>query len=212
VSALIVPVRTSDLDNRSFLVLDEGTHRGVIVDPSFDTAPLRQAMADHGLEPEAILLTHGHIDHIAGIPGLGVDLPIWIHAADAPMLSDGMLNGGLLFGVDWKPIEPARLLSEGDEIELGELSLRILHTPGHTPGSVTVDVGDGAALLVGDLIFCGSVGRTDLPGGDQEQLIASIRRVCDGYDDPPIHCGHGESSTLGVERRGNPYLQMWLSA
>jgi glyoxylase-like metal-dependent hydrolase (beta-lactamase superfamily II) len=210
---MIVAVPTSQRDNRSHLVFDEASREGVIVDPSFDAEALDHEIARLGLRPVAVLLTHGHIDHIAGIPRLRAarGLPLWIHAADAPLLGDGMLNGALLFGVAWEPLHAARLLAGGDEIAVGALRLRILHTPGHTPGGITVDVNGGEALLTGDLLFRGSVGRTDLPGGDQEALIRSLKRVVETFDDPPIHPGHGESSTLGEERRSNPFLRAWLA-
>jgi glyoxylase-like metal-dependent hydrolase (beta-lactamase superfamily II) len=208
-TAKILPVATSELDNRSLVVIDEASGRGLVIDPSFEPGPMKRALADCGLEPEAILLTHGHIDHIAGIPALRAtrSLPVWIHPLDAPWLRDPMINGSMLFNIAWKPLEPDRLLADGEVIQLGETTLRVLHTPGHTPGSVTLDVNDGEALIVGDLLFKGSVGRTDLPGGDWDALQTSLKRVLAEFDDPPVHSGHGEATTLDEERRGNPFLE-----
>jgi hydroxyacylglutathione hydrolase len=199
------------MDNRSLLVVDDASRRGVIVDPSFEPEPLSRAIAEHGVEPVAVLLTHGHIDHIAGLPLLSeaAGLPVWVHSGDAPMLTDPILNGSFLFGVEWVPVEPARLLEDGESIGVGDLTLRILHTPGHSPGGITIDVNGGEALIAGDLLFRGGVGRTDLPGGDQATMVQSLRRVLEEFDDPPVHPGHGEATTLAHERATNPFLQMW---
>ncbi len=205
---MIVSLSTSDHGNRTFLVLDDATRQGVIVDPSFDTAVVERALDEHRAAPVATVLTHGHIDHIAGAAACG--LPVWIHADDAPLLGDNPLNGAPLFGVAWEAIEPARLLSDGETITLGETTLRVIHTPGHSPGSVTFDVNGGEALITGDLLFRGAVGRTDLPGGDQATMIESLRRVTEMFDDPAVHPGHGEATTLDAERRTNPFLREWL--
>lgn len=197
------------MDNRSYLVFDDDSRRGVVVDPSFDSEPLKAAAEKRDLKLESVLLTHGHIDHIAGLP-LFAGLPIWIHADDAPLLSDPMLNGSFLFGVTWEPIKADRLLSDGDELSVGDLKLRVVHTPGHTPGGVTINVGGANSLIVGDLLFRQSVGRTDLPGGDQQTLVRSLKRICDEFENPAILPGHGDATTLDEERQFNPYLQMWL--
>lgn len=208
---MIVSLVTSELDNRTYLVIDGETRRALLVDPSFDTAPVADAAREQGVTPEAIVLTHGHIDHIAGIPQLPWrDLPVWIHAADAPMLSEGTLNGAFLFGLTWEPIRPQRLLAEGDVLSLGKTHLEVIHTPGHSPGSVTLAVPGGNSLIVGDLLFHGSVGRTDLPGGDQATLIRSLRRITGRFADAAVLPGHGEATTLAAERQFNPFLTSWL--
>lgn len=210
---MIVSLVTSPMTNRSYLVFDDKTRRGVIVDPSMDVGALATRMKRERMEPVAILLTHGHFDHICGIPLLqmGRDLPVWIHEGDAPMLqSDGSLNGALLFGQEWEPIEPDRLLQDGEEIAIDGLRLRVIHTPGHSPGGVTVDVNDGEALIVGDALFKDGVGRTDLPGCDPRALIESLRRISALHEDAPVLPGHGAETTLAREREQNPFLRQWL--
>jgi hydroxyacylglutathione hydrolase len=204
---VIVPLVTSDLDNRTYLVADDASRRAFIIDPSFSTAVIQRAAKDHRLKPVAIILTHGHFDHIAGIPALR-PLPIWIHAGDAAMLRDPMLNGSWLFGAQWSPLEPERLLSDGETLKLDDLALRVIHTPGHSPGGITFAVNGDEALITGDLLFRGGVGRTDLLGGDMATLLASIGRLMREFDDPPVHPGHGDSTTLDIERRTNPFLQV----
>jgi glyoxylase-like metal-dependent hydrolase (beta-lactamase superfamily II) len=178
-----------------------------------DVGALATRMKAEKMDPVAILLTHGHFDLICGIPLLrmGRALPVWIHGGDAPMLtSDGSLNGASLFGQEWEPVEPARLLEDGETIEVDGLRLHIVHTPGHSPGGITVDVNDGEALLVGDSLFRDGVGRTDLPGCDQQLLIASLKRIAGLHRDARVLPGHGPETTLARERAENPFLRQWL--
>jgi len=210
---MIVALPTSPMDNRSYLVFDDETRRGVIVDPSMDVGALATRMKAEKMEPVAILLTHGHFDHICGIPllRLGRELPVWIHVGDAPMLtSDGSLNGAFLFGQEWEPVEPERLLKGGETIGIDGLRLHVVHTPGHSPGGITVDINSGEALLVGDSLFRDGVGRTDLPGCDQRALIESIRRIDGLHEDARVLPGHGSETTLARERAENPFLRQWL--
>lgn len=192
----------------------------VVIDPGIDAAqPLEHLLARHRLQPVAVLLTHGHFDHTYSVvPVCGArDIPAYIHPNDRGQLRKpvGQATGSssLPFLRDHVFTEPedVRELGDGQTIELGPLTLRVSLAPGHTPGSVTfgldADAHHPGELFTGDLLFAGAVGRTDLPGGDYLQLLASLTRVCDPLDDSTaLRPGHGATSTLGREREVNGYL------
>ncbi|AXQ58198.1 MULTISPECIES: MBL fold metallo-hydrolase [Streptomyces] len=193
----------------------------VIVDPGHQAAQgVEDVLAKHRLKPVAVLLTHGHIDHVASVvPVCGAhDVPAWIHPEDRYMMSDpgkgigrsiGMpLMGELTVG---EP-DDVHELADGSQVDLAGLSFSVDHAPGHTKGSVTFrlpQAGDvPQVLLSGDLLFAGSIGRTDLPGGDLGELYASLARVCLPLDDSTVVLpGHNEHTTIGRERAANPYLR-----
>ncbi|WBB60450.1 MBL fold metallo-hydrolase [Streptomyces sp. WMMC500] len=193
----------------------------VIVDPGHRAADgVAEAVAKHRLKPVAVVLTHGHLDHVASVlPVCGAhDVPAWIHPADRYMLTDpekalGLSVGAPLLG-DLTVGEPDDLveLADGAELELAGLSLTVAHAPGHTKGSVTFRLPEQPevpqVLFSGDLLFAGSIGRTDLPGGDSAEILRSLARVCLPLDDSTVVLpGHGPQTTIGRERAGNPFLQ-----
>lgn len=193
----------------------------VIIDPGHEAAPgVEETVARHRLKPVAVVLTHGHLDHVASVvPVCGAHgVPAWIHPADRYMLSDpekalGATIGRALIG-DLAVGEPDDLLelSEGAELELAGLSLTVAHAPGHTKGSVTFrlpEQGDVPPVFFsGDLLFAGSIGRTDLPGGDAAEILESLARVCLPLDDSTVVlAGHGPQTTIGRERAANPFLR-----
>lgn len=193
----------------------------VIIDPGHLAASgVEETLAEHRLKPVAVVLTHGHIDHVASVvPVCGAhDVPAWIHPSDRFMMSDpekalgrsiGMpLMGELTIG------EPAEVqeLTDGARLRLAGLDFSVAHAPGHTKGSVTFRTPEGAdlpsVLFSGDLLFAGSVGRTDLPGGDHAEILDSLARVCLPLDDSTVVLsGHGPQTTIGRERATNPYLR-----
>ncbi|GAA2683737.1 MBL fold metallo-hydrolase [Streptomyces aculeolatus] len=193
----------------------------VIVDPGHQAADgVAEAVAKHRLKPVAVVLTHGHLDHVASvIPVCGAhNVPAWIHPADRYMLADpekalGMSIGAPLLGelTVGEPDDVAEL-ADGAELELAGLSLTVAHAPGHTKGSVTFRLPEQQdvpqVLFSGDLLFAGSIGRTDLPGGDSAEILQSLARVCLPLDDSTVVLpGHGPQTTIGRERAGNPFLQ-----
>ena len=162
-----------------------------------------------------LLLTHAHIDHVFGCDhfahryGADADFGGWqLHPADGPLLERAVVQGEM-YGVRVDaPPPPARALADGDTVELGGTVLRVLHVPGHSPGSVAFYDEAGGVLIGGDVLFAGSVGRTDLWQGSMETLLASIRdRILVLPDDTVVHAGHGPSTTVGAERRSNPFLR-----
>lgn len=215
---LVVPV-TPFGQNCSVLVC-ASTNKAAVVDPGGDLDQIRAAVAQTGATVEKILLTHGHIDHAGGAADLADQLGVAIegpHRAEEQILAN-LPQSGMRFGITGaRAVTPGRWLDDGDVVTVGALSFDVLHCPGHSPGSVVfvwrraaeapADDDAQGFCLMGDVLFRGSVGRTDLPGGSHEQLIASIRtKILPLGDDVAFLPGHGPMSTIGQERVSNPYL------
>ena len=209
IRAAIVPV--TPFEQNCTLVWCEATERAAIVDPGGDLDRIREAIAKTGVTVETILLTHGHIDHAGGAAELKESLGVPIvgpHEADRFLLQNLAATGRSygIFGA--RDVLPDKWLEEGDTVEVGELSFAVLHCPGHSPGSVAFINAEHRFGLTGDVLFNGSVGRSDLPGGDHETLIRSIReKLLPLGDDIAFVCGHGPTSTIGNERLTNPFLR-----
>jgi glyoxylase-like metal-dependent hydrolase (beta-lactamase superfamily II) len=187
----------------------------IVVDPGIGvTGQLDELIADNKLHPVAVLLTHGHLDHTFSVVPVcrAKDVPAYIHAGDRPQLTDpwswtGFPKGMPLFA-GFEAAEPSDVIefADGDRLAIAGLDLTIRHAPGHTLGSVVFDLADH--LFSGDLLFNGSIGRTDLPGGSMNAMVDSLRRVILPMDDGTIvHPGHGPDTTIAAERAFNPYLQ-----
>jgi hydroxyacylglutathione hydrolase len=207
--AIIVPV--TPFQQNCTLLWCEASKRGVVIDPGGDLPQVDRAIAQAGVAVDKIWLTHGHIDHAGGAADLKASRKVSIegpHRADLFLLQH-LAETGRSFGI-WNAsnVTPDRWLQDGDQVEVGELKFDVLHCPGHSPGSVVYFNPQQRLAIVGDVLFAGSIGRTDLPGGDHRQLLASIRdKLLPLADDVVIISGHGPTSTIGRERATNPFLQ-----
>lgn len=183
---------------------------GAVIDPGGDLPAIRDAAQRLGVRLRQILLTHAHIDHAGGTAALAraLSLPIvWPHPGDQFWI-DGLKQQAQMFGFPpSEPFVPTRWLHDGDTVEVGQESLTVRHCPGHTPGHVVFHSASARRAFVGDVLFAGSMGRADFPGGDHDTLIASItQRLWPMGDDTVFIPGHGPESTFGAERRHNPYV------
>ncbi len=196
-----------------FVLGCEATGEGVIIDPGDEVDELIDVVSRHGLSIRYVLLTHAHLDHITGVgrAKAAFGAPVALHRDDL-FLYEGVVRHGLAFGlrVDLQP-PPDLFYAPGQVIAFGKLEARVHHTPGHCPGGVCLQVGaagePGRHLFVGDTLFAGSIGRTDLPGGDYQTLMRSIADVLMAFPDGfEVYPGHGPVTTIGEERRTNPFL------
>ena len=183
----------------------------LIVDAGLEPAELINFLQQHKLNPVAAILTHGHIDHIAGVTALRENFPeikVYIHKLDAEMLTGALTNLSALAGQTLST-EPADVfIAEGDNIDQAGIRLEVLHTPGHTPGGISLYSKEDQLVFVGDTLFAGSVGRTDFPGASFAQLIKSIREKLFTLPDETLCLpGHGPSTTIAQEKQYNPFLQ-----
>lgn len=208
-NAGIVPV--TPFQQNCTILFDTDDKTGVVVDPGGDVETILSVLNDNGIKITAIWLTHGHIDHAGGAmelkEALGVDI-IGPHEADKPLL-DNLVTQAQKFGMagSVRNCVPDRFLSEGETVSFGTHVFEVLHCPGHAPGHVVYYSRDAKFAHVGDVLFQGSVGRTDLYGGDHDTLIRSIKeKLLPLGDDIGFICGHGPGSRFGDERRSNPYL------
>ena len=206
--AAVIPV-TPFAQNCS-LVWCERTQAGAVIDPGGDLDRILAAVRDENVKLEKILLTHAHIDHAGGTAELARSLALPIvgpHRGDKFWI-DGLAEQGRMFGFGrCEPFEPDRWLEDGDRVTVGDLEFEVHHCPGHTPGHVVFYSARDRLAFVGDVLFAGSIGRTDLPGGDHGTLIRAIReKLFPLGDDVRFVPGHGPMSTFGEERQSNPFV------
>jgi len=186
----------------------EETKEAVVIDPGDDADQILMTLAKSGLKVKYIINTHGHFDHVGANKKMksATGAPILIHEGDVPMLSR-LSTDATMFGlsVENSP-EPDQKIADGDIISFGNLKLKVLHTPGHSPGGVALHI--KGSVFVGDTLFSGSIGRTDLPGGNYDTLISSVRnKLFTLSEDTKVYCGHGPATTIGKEKAYNPFFR-----
>lgn len=191
-------------------LVQNGKNEAALIDPGAQPDKILRYLKAEGLSLKMILLTHGHFDHMGGVDGIlkEYDVPVYIHPQDEEMTKIPSQNASMEFGGPGITCCTSRIYGEGDEIPFDDITFRVLHTPGHTQGSVCLLAEDGeeSALFTGDTVFAGSVGRTDLYGGSYPQIAASARRIAALPKNYRLLPGHGEETTLDYEREQNPYL------
>lgn len=217
---IIEQITVTAFQQHTRIVGCEKTKRAICIDPGDDSESIVAAIDKHGFELQAIACTHAHMDHIGGVAGLKQRKPgahIIIHPADEPIY-DQLPNQPAWIGIprsQWAengfdyepPPKPDEHWSDGQLYQVGELNFKVIHCPGHTPGHVVLFEPGEKKVFVGDCLFAGSIGRTDLPGGSTEQLMDSLfNKILPLGDEVEVYSGHGPTTTIGAERRTNPFL------
>jgi glyoxylase-like metal-dependent hydrolase (beta-lactamase superfamily II) len=204
---MLIRLVVGPLEVNCFILADEKTKEAVIIDPGDDAQEILKIIKEKGLKVKYIINTHGHFDHMGANRALkdATGAALLIHEGDAPMMASAQIQSRA-FGMDTTPSPKAdRYVKHGDVIKAGEVSLKVLHTPGHSPGGISLL--EQGMVFTGDALFAGSIGRTDLPGGDLMTLLRSIKtNLMSLPDDTKVFCGHGPASTIGEEREENPFL------
>ena len=206
---IIKSLAVGPIQANCFIVGCETTLAGAVIDPGDDPDRIMAVVQKANLRIDHIINTHGHFDHVGGNRRLkeATGAALLIHSLDAPMLPQlDRMAGAFGPNAENSPA-PDRILEDGDTIEIGDLRLAVLHTPGHTPGGISLHT--NGCVFVGDTLFQGSIGRTDFPGGNFDTLIASIRKKLFALDDQTtVYTGHGPETTIGVEKRYNPFARI----
>lgn len=190
-----------------YIIGDNETREAIVIDPGGDATRILNLIDQHALRVSTIINTHGHIDHIAANPDVRrhTGAAIGIHPDDAPLLQDPLLNGSAMFGIPFRSHRPDFLLGEENQHAVGRLIIRVLHTPGHTRGSICLLINE--TIFTGDTLFKESVGRCDLPGGDAEELQHSLKKkILPLSDTYIVYPGHGDVTNIKHERQRNPFL------
>ena len=199
------------LATNCYILICEQTHKALIIDPGFpaeEANDILNEILQNGFKVEKILNTHGHVDHIIGNEILKrlTKSKILIHRNDALMLIDPSKNLSSMLGLDIISPKADRLLEEGDIIKVGNLELEVIHTPGHTEGSISLFCEKEKVVFTGDTLFAGSIGRTDLPGSSFEKMMHSLKKLMNLSDETVVYPGHGGKTTIGREKRMIPFL------
>ena len=195
------------LQTNCYILGDENTKQAIVVDPGFEAENILGLLRQQALATKLILLTHGHFDHMCRAFQLqqATGAMLYVHPADESLMLDLVQQSAWLDLPDVKPPASYELLKEGQVFGIGDIEIKYIHTPGHTPGSVCYIAGD--IILAGDTLFRGSIGRTDLPGGSFDQIIRSIKeRLFVLPDDYTVYTGHGPQTSIGAEKQNNPFV------
>lgn len=206
---IVAWVTVGPFQQNSYVVGDPATREAILIDPGDEPSRIEALLREHDLTAKYVLNTHAHLDHVGAVYFFQerYGLPFFIHQGEKMWL-DSLPVQGQMFGLPTSPIPTVdRWIEDGDHLEVGSRRLRVIHTPGHTPGGCSFHFEADGVLVTGDTLFAGSVGRTDFPGGSWEQLRASIREKLFPLGDEVIfYSGHGPPSTLGQERAANPFV------
>jgi len=206
----IITLVLGPVETNTYIVADPATEEAVVIDPAWDGEQIARRASQRDWTIRQIWLTHAHFDHLAGAAGIVRQVvpapPVALHPQDLPLWSRG--GGAAMFGMQVDPgPRPSILLAERQVLQIGNLSFEVLYAPGHTPGHVLFYSAAEKVVFCGDVVFAGSIGRTDLPGGNYHQLLESIRtRILSLPDETRLLSGHGPESTVGKEKRSNPFL------
>ncbi len=204
----VTRINAGEFGSNCWLVIDETAYDAVVIDPSPEIGVIKEAIERRGVKIRCVLLTHSHFDHMTSCDALRdlTSSPLAVHVGDAEGLVNSYLNCSRVFmdaDIVYRPAEI--LLKDGDEVSFGALTLRVIHTPGHTKGSSCFLIGD--SLFTGDTLFDGSVGRCDLPGGNSYELERSLEKIKAFSSDLKLFTGHGSNTTLEKQKAYNPYLR-----
>lgn len=206
---LLNTVVVSEFMTNCFIIADDSTREAIVIDPGGEAPRILNEIEKMGVNVKAVVNTHAHVDHIGALKEIKdtYNAEIMLHNLELPILRTAS-KMARLFGVSIEqPPEPDRFLCDGDQISCGDITLTVIETPGHSPGGISLVSSDGKYCFAGDTLFAGSIGRTDLPGGDYHTLIQSIKtRLIPLGDDVRVLPGHGPATTIGTERRYNPFL------
>lgn len=206
---IFVRIPVGMMDSNCYIVGCGETKEGAVIDPGAEGKKILRKIEELGLKIKYIILTHGHVDHVGALAEVqkATDAKVLIHAEDASMLTDSRRNLSMYVGAGLTLKEADQLLHDGDKIKVGNVTLDVIHTPGHTRGGISFKL-DPDILITGDTLFAGSVGRSDFPGGSHSQLITSIKsRLLVFPPETKVYPGHGPESTIAEEKRFNPFLR-----
>ncbi len=204
---ILEEVRVGQMQVNCYILAQRENSAAIIIDPGDDEVKIKKVLKRRKLRPGIIINTHGHMDHIGCDDDFGVD--VYAHRDEVKLLKDPEENLSGVFAIPYSVKSRIKALEDEEKITLGDIELEVIHTPGHTAGGIALLLKkpQGKILFTGDTLFCGSVGRTDFPGADGELIIKSIKeRLLKLPDDTVIYPGHGPSSTIGEERKTNPFL------
>lgn len=200
---IVEPIVVGELDTNCYVLGSNNSKEAVVIDPGADSAVIKEVLNRHGLKLNSVVLTHGHYDHIGALDDF--DVPVYMHVDDLGFMKDSTMNLSANFGLDKKFDAEIKLVKDGDIISIADLKIAVIHTPGHTPGGICLKI--GSMLFSGDTLFRSGIGRTDLPGGNFEQIEHSIKeRLFALNDDIIVFPGHGPATTVKEEKVGNSVL------
>jgi hydroxyacylglutathione hydrolase len=207
---MIITMQNGPLEENCYLIYSQKTKVGIIVDPGSEAERLIKAIKDQGVRPKLIVASHGHFDHIGAVEALktAFNIPFAAMKLEEPVLAMAQSYGSMFGMPEARQPKVDRYLTDGESLVVDDLELKVLHTPGHSPGSVCLYHESSANLFSGDTLFEESVGRQDLPGGDPGAMKASVMRLYQLPDAVQVWPGHGSTTTLGHEKRHNPYIRL----